>query len=480
MKKTVFTTLLLLLYIIGINAQDTQTAFDGQVEVRGLNVARNEGNLFVSMDFGLERLRLKTSRELLLAPMLVTDTDTLRLPGIVVAGRNRYYHRLRQASAEEALSLYQSGKTDAVHYQTSVPYADWMETAELTLAEDLCGCRSTPLLNSAGLLAALDFTPEVFEAEYSYQPPKAEVMKIREVRGSAYIDFPVNRTELYPDYRRNPAELDSIRRSIDHVKNDPDVRITSVSIKGYASPEGSYKNNIRLAKGRTKTLMHYVQNLYHFPDSTMHTDFEPEDWAGLRRLVTASNLADKEGILALIDSDREPDNKNWAIQKNFPEQYRFMLQEWYPALRHSDYCVEYVVRAYTDVEEIKRLLYTAPQKLSLQEFYRAAESMEPGSDEFNDVFETAVRMFPSDPVANLNAANAAMGRNDLKNARKYLAKAGDTPKAIFARGVLEAKEQHYDEAEKYFRQAAALNVEGAEEALQQLDALRKKQALNGK
>ena len=104
----------------------------------------------------------------------------------------------------------------------------------------------------------------------------------RELKGSAYIDFPVNRTEIYEDYRRNPIELAKIRATIDTVRNDADTRITSIRIKGYASPEGSYANNTRLAQGRTETLKDYVQRLYNFPSGVMATDTSlrtGQDWS---------------------------------------------------------------------------------------------------------------------------------------------------------------------------------------------------------
>ena len=83
-------------------------------------------------------------------------------------------------------------------------------------------------------------------------------------------------------------------------------------------------------------------------------------------------------------------------------------------------------------------MQTAPQNLSLHEFYVLAQSQEPGSPVFNEVFETAVRMYPTDHVANLNAACSAMQRNDLEKASAYLEKAGDSDEAHYARAVLEA------------------------------------------
>ena len=83
------------------------------------------------------------------------------------------------------------------------------------------------------------------------------------------------------------------------------------------------------------------------------------------------------------------------------------------------------------------MLATAPQNLSLEEFYILAQTYEPGSEKFNELFETAVRMYPDDPVANLNAANTAISRKDYERALKYLDKAGSLPEAIHTRGVLE-------------------------------------------
>ena len=170
----------------------------------------------------------------------------------------------------------------------------------------------------------------------------------------------------------------------------------------------------------------------------------------------------------VIRSDLAPDAKEWWIKKSYPESYAYLLANVYPGLRHSDYAVKYEVRAYTDVAEIRRLLKTQPQKLSLQEMYMAAQEMEPGSDEYAETFEIAVRMFPDDPTANLNAATTAMMRGDLKRAERYLSKAGDRAEALYARGVLAALSERYDVAAAIFEEARTRGIGEAGEALRQV------------
>lgn len=468
MKKFVLLSICLLL-VAGVSAQ---TLRGGQVAIENLNVARNGEALFVAMDVDLTGLQLKSNHEMVFTPALVTADHQLLMPAVVVAGRNRYYHYVRNGHQLDGRELYREGKAEKIHYQASVPFEQWMETAELVLQQDSCGCQEL-LMENEDLLATLDFKPRVFAPTFVYIQPEVEAVKVRDVKGQAYIDFPVNRTEIYPDYRRNPEELKKIIATIDEVKNNPDTRITSIAIKGYASPEGTYRNNTRLAKGRTATLKDYVQKQYQLAEGVMKTDFEPEDWAGLRRYVAESDLVHKQEILALIDSDREPDNKEWKIKSTYPQEYAFLLKEVYPGLRHSDYVVEYVVRAYTDVEEAKKVLATNPGNLSLQELYMIADSYPQGSDEYNEVFATMVRLYPADEVANLNAANVAMQRKDLVSAKKYLQKAGESALAVYARGVCAGLGGDYQAARTYLEQAKKQGVKDAEEALAQIDEIEK-------
>ena len=458
---------------------EAQTIMKNNVSVSNLAVSRTENKLFISIDIDVSATGIKNNRELILTPSLTGIGDSLMLPQVMIAGRNRYYHHLRNRLSPDAISLYQYGGIKLIEYRHVIPYESWMYNAVLNISKEICGCCSTMLSKEDALLIRLDLgpkisVPKVFVPQFVYIQPEPRP-KINAVKGSAYIDFPVNRTELYAEYRRNPEELMKIRATIDSIKNDADIRILSVSIKGYASPEGSYANNARLAKGRTETLRQYVQELYDFPDTLLTTAYEPEDWAGLEHFVEDSKLKNRTNILEIIRSHREPDAKEWKIKASYPTDYAFLLKEVYPGLRHSDYSVMYEVRAYTDVEEIKRIMKIAPQKLSLQELYFAAQQMEAGSDEYNETFEIAVRMFPDDATANQNAANAAMGKGDMTNAERYLSKAGDTPEATYSRGIYAALSGDYGKAENLFEKAERGGVTEAAEALNQIRELKNDQ-----
>lgn len=475
MKKTFYILLALCGMGPGTKAQTPGDTIVKGVSVSDLRMERRGEELTVDMKFDLTALDVDGNRAVLLTPRLVNGADSADLPSIGIYGRRRYYFYVRNGesmlSGTDETSYRASRKPDGMAYHNTLPYADWMNGAELSLHRCDFGCCNTLLAEYDGLLGRHS---EAFFPELVYVRPKAETVKSRSLEGSAFIDFPVDQTVIYPDYRRNTAELGKIQATIDSVRSDRDVTITQVWLKGYASPESPYRHNEELAIGRTAALKRHIQQLYRFGDGIIVTDYEPEDWAGLRRYVDRSNMDHRQEILDMIDSDMEPDAKEAGIKRTYPAEYRFLLQNCYPALRHTDYRIAYNIRSYSEAGEIERLMRTRPQNLSLNEFYLVAQNHEPGTDEFTEVFETAVRMFPDDETANLNAANAAMRRGDLAGAEQYIAKAGDSPEAVYARGALAIRREDYDTARRYLGQAKELGLEQAAATLDELDRGRRK------
>ena len=426
-------------------------------EVTSVQMIHNGDLMTVNLGLDLSGLNLKKDQAAIFTPMLVNGPDTLWLNGVGVYGRTRWYQaeraRTMPLGGDGELSLRYHKVMDPVMLSQHVGYQEWMNGSELMLRRADYGCagcgQGQPVITDIAAYEELRFeNPEFF-----FQEAVAEAVKTREIHGRAYVDFPVNKIVIYPDYRNNTYELGKIIATIDSIKNDPDISVNSLHIAGTASPEGPYDNNVYLAKNRTKALKDYVQNLYKFPEGFITTSYEPVDWAGLREWLENNNLPHKDQILAIVNSDIEPFARNSKIMKDYPEDYEFLLRQVYPALRHSDYIISFTVRQYSDLAEIAQVLRTSPQKLSLSEMYRLAASLEPGSDDYNEVFEVVVRMYPQDETANLNAANTALARGDLKAAERYLAKAGNSPEAIYARGVLAGFKGEYSEGLRLLEEA---------------------------
>ena len=395
------------------------------------------------------------------------------LPPLLLTGRNAWYYAQRNGVADGTL-LCRAGKDGDVDYSASVPFEEWMNGSSLVFrAQDLSCCGDEPKAPVFVPVAEMDFTPPVFNPVFRLTPISSTGVKTRNLSGRAYVNFPVNRTEIYPDYMNNPAELRKIIETIDKVRLDRDATVDSIFLTGYASPEGPYSNNVRLAKGRTEAVKQYVMKQYDFPAGVYFTASTPEDWAGLREYVEGSVLADRRQILDFIDDTSVPiEKKNDRLRALFPASYAYLLKNVYPSLRHTDYRIHYQIRHYTTLDEIREAYRTNPANLDLGEFYVLASSYPSGSAESVEVLEKAVELNPSSPAANINAAMAMMQADRMDSASHYLDKAGSSPEAEYARGLLAAIRKDNDKAAGHFSRAAEAGVPEASEALKQIEGIR--------
>ncbi|MFG6425415.1 DUF3868 domain-containing protein [Lepagella muris] len=430
------------------------------VGVDSISFDRHGDYIAVDMKLDLTPTDVQSARAQILTPMILSEQgDTIFLPSVGVYGRQRYLQYLRhdrQPLSRGVEEIIRSGNRPAdLPYHTLTPYQDWMANSQLVLRRRLYGCADCLIEERVDPVTTY-FQPMPGIPEIIYFEAKDTGPVVETLEGAAYIDFIVDKTNIEPNYRRNPQELLKIQSSIDTVLNDKDVTITGVWLKGFASPESPYSHNTDLAIGRTAALKKYLNQLYNFKGDIISTDYEPEDWEGLRRFVERSNIDHKSEILALIDSDMEPDPKEALIKKRYPEEYRFMLQTYYPALRHTEYRVTYEINRTDDINKIRETMRTKPSRLTLREFLLLGNACQPGSDEFNEVFETAVRMYPDNETANINAANAALQRGDYTTAEQYLSRAGNSPEAIYARGSLAFIQGDYDRAEQLMQDASSI------------------------
>ena len=361
--------------------------------IKNPTLTRNGNYMTTSFTLHLSDLELGKNQAVVYTPMIVNGNDTIKLRSLGVYGRTAWYQHergiLKTSPEDNQITLRFSKDMEPFDYLLNVDYTDRMNGSNLIVKRvfrGCAGCNEGEAETEVLMVYQEDFTPAALQPELIYRAAVAEEIKARELSGRAYVDFPVNKIVIYPDYRNNIYELGKIIATIDSVKNDPDITVTSIFIKGTASPEGPYDNNVYLAKNRTIALKDYVTNLYNFPKDFIQTDFDPVDWNGLREWLESNNIAHKKEILEIVDSNIEPYARNSKIKKDFPSEYQWLLTHVYPALRHSDYRIEYQIRQYTSVEEIAEVMKTAPQKLSLNEMYILASSYQPGNTEFNEVF----------------------------------------------------------------------------------------------
>lgn len=238
--------------------------------------------------------------------------------------------------------------------------------------------------------------------------------------GSADIKFRTSKTDIDPTYLDNTAELAKIDNSIDSIQSLSNVEITGVWIKGYASPDGPYATNARLAAGRTQSIRDYLLKRHDFPSHIIVAESEPENWAGLLAAVEGSSLPHRDMIVELINSNLKPDSKEKRLREDYPQDFDYIRDNILPLLRQTAYRVDYA------------------------HYYKTEE------------------------LSALHDVNTAIGAGDYTRATELLDKLPRSGETIYARGVVAAMQIRLEEALDLFEEARELGVNQADDAIRQV------------
>lgn len=467
----------ILFLIILVSSQlQAQVIGSGQILVQNvqMNVNETKSVMHISMDFYHKYDNIKTNNWITVSPVVTNGKDSVLLEPLFFYGRGAYYNFIRNNKKVSNKMRFRADKVSGrIGYSTEIQFENWMDTASVAIVENSQWCCFYPSVESSAVVYTKEpFVKIEYEPHFVYVVPQAEGVKSRSISASAYINFPAGKTEIDPYYGNNRKELAKIMSTIDSVRTDKDITVSSLFLKGYASPEGMYDRNVILSGERTESLKNYILRLAPQLRGVVKCESVPENWDDLKRFVEKSDISRKSEILEVINSGREPDNKEWVLKSRYKPEYKYLFETCYPLLRRTDYTISYTIRSYSDTEEIVKVMFEAPQKLSLNEFYLASQALGDGTPEFKEAFEIAVRMFPNDWIANLNVANAAMADGNLKDAERYLSKAGNSIEAEYARGVFHALSEDYVKAKEYFIKSSD-SIPQAKEALAVIEYLLK-------
>lgn len=175
-----------------------------------------------------------------------------------------------------------------------------------------------------------------------------------DVTSSDFVAFKVNDAKLRKSLSGTDQDLKKITAELDKVFADSQARLQRIVITGYASPDGSYATNAKLARRRTNTLKEYVSRRYHLSKDKIETRYVAEDWTGLEKLVADASLQDlphRDSLLQIIRSNSKADAKELAIRNQFPQDFQYLKDHCLPQLRRSEYQIQYTTGTNSNLSE---------------------------------------------------------------------------------------------------------------------------------
>ena len=280
--------------------------------------------------------------------------------------------------------------------------------------------------------------------------------RVRDQRQAAQIKFLINQANL----RKSELKNNSVKEFIELLKkinaDKEGLNIKNVEVLAYASPDGGFDFNDKLASKRQDVSVDYAKK--QLKNAKVQSDvtgkYTAQDWEGFQQLVQASDIQDKDVILRVLSMYQDPEEREQQI-RNMSAGFRELADGILPELRRSRLIINYETIGRSD-EQIHEQYKADATQLSVDELLYSA-TLEDNVDAQEAIYKKTIEVYPNDYRAYNNVAAIEFAKGNDAEAKNYLAKAqsinGNAAETNANLGLMALKNGNVSEAENYIAKA---------------------------
>lgn len=353
---------------------------------------------------------------------VVTVIPELRYAGQATQGQSATFQGEKVLGNNQTISYRLGGRYTM---RSTVPYNDDMQKSELWMTFKAYKGKKEIQIPAVKVADGVIATSELYkktllsdggcQAVDSFQRVKAQ-------KQEANIKFLVNQANL----RKSELKNNSVTEFVEMLKkinaDREGFNLSNVEVQAYASPEGGFKFNDKLAGKRQNVSEKYVKDQLKKAKMNANIDahYTAQDWDGFQRLVQASNLQDKDVILRVLSMYKDPEEREQQI-RNMSAAFRELADGILPELRRSRLIINYETIGRSD-DQIQEQYNADAAKLSADELLYFASLQDTQADQ-EKVYKKTAELYDKDYRAYNNLATIALSKGDKAAAASYLAKA---------------------------------------------------------
>ena len=355
---------------------------------------------------------------------VVTVTPELRYAdGKVAKGQSTTFQGERVMGNDQTISYKMGGRYTM---KTSFAYVPEMQKSDMYLTFDARLGKKKVEVPAVKVATGVLATSELYKqalmnaggciATDSFQ-------RVRAQRVEANIKFLVNQANL----RKSELKNGSVKEFVEMLKkinaDREGLNLKNVEVAAYASPEGGFKFNDKLAGKRQSVSEAYVDKQLKaakLGGANVDAHYTAQDWDGFKRLVQASNIQDKDVILRVLEMYKDPAEREQQI-RNMSAGFRELADGILPELRRSRLIINYETVGRSD-EQIKEQYKADAAQLSADELLYAA-TLTNDANEKEAIYKKAAECYDKDYRAYNNLAVMAFNKGDENAAKSYVKQA---------------------------------------------------------
>ena len=365
--------------------------------------------------------------------------------------------------------------------RTSFDYQPAMAQSDLYLTFNAKVGKKTVSIPDVKVATGVISTSELYKRTLATaQPALAQdgFQRIISQQQQANVQFLISQANLRRSELRNNSVQEFVRLLGDIVQNQQTLALENVEVAAYASPDGGYNLNDRLAQQRQDAAARFVEQQMSKvgAQGPLDTKYTAEDWDGFQQLVAASNIQDKDVILRVLSMYRDPEEREQQI-RNISTAFRELTDNILPQLRRARMTINYNLIGRSDDQILSQIQQDARQ-LNVEELLYGAKLYGNDLNASEAAYKKAAELFPNDARAFNNVALVEYAKGNYSEARTWLEKAArvsQLPEINANLGMLALQQGDVANAEQYISKATGAN--GLNEVLGNLHLAQGKYAL---
>ena len=394
-----------------------------------------DGTVFLDMQISMPEHYVPRRSRIVILPRIMKDTVILAELKPVAVDAPIYQKKMERVEVLEGYQDEYEGYRrglDKVSDTLLVMYRDTANLGQMAdgsrikafVTSDGCGsCKALDTLDWGGISDPSVFLDldawklKALEPKFIVRP------KFREGKGEALLQFRINRSEIDYKIGRNSQELGDMLLALQRVVSDSLATLTSVSIYGMASADGSLAFNTRLAKDRAASarnwLVSQLDGLTRDQRRCFSVGSRPEGWMPVLAAMTAAG--DKDSVMVKEILEKYADS-NDDVQERYIRRlpcWNSIKTKYLQKDRKVEYVYTYTIKSFTTDEEMLELYGTRPDAFNEEEFLRVS-SLKSDPEEKMEVYRTTLKYFPQSQVAANNLAIMLLGTDGLTEADEIL------------------------------------------------------------
>ena len=286
-------------------------------------------------------------------------------------------------------------------YVGTIPYQKSMDEGEVKVQLIVKMGSKTENIMSPKIADGTIITPKlVVLDDQVINTTECNFKRINSFTKSATINFNKGKHNISSRELRDSDVKDILGFISDSKEEGSRIKVKSIQISSFASPEGEIDLNNDLAKDRgNSTMKSLISKSRRMKfDAGKEASFynvipKGEDWEGFKTEVSKSDNEDKDLILRVLQMTPDLNMREKEI-RNMAKSYAFLEKKVLPQLRRSVITVNYDEVGYSE-DELKNLVATNPDTLSLEEIIQATLNEQDMNIQLKN-YNNAARLFPND------------------------------------------------------------------------------------